>query len=434
MARILNLSFCEMIDVKKSTDYEEIVTRVIKGEISLHQVERMVDGDANKATAIRRQVMENLSRKQLNYIGQTIFDFNKLLNLNIENPIGSVQIPIGIAGPLRVIGDFADADYYVPLCTSEGALVASVNRGCSALSRSGGARSKVIRDQITRAPVFTFDSVTQAYDLAKWVENNFTRLTEIALKADPHCHLKKVDPYIVGNNIFLRFSFFTDDAMGMNMATIACEEFRQLIEQEIPKAKCIALSGNMCVDKKPSAINLIQGRGKTVVSEATIKRQIISEVMKTSPEAVSEVNYRKNCIGSALAGAYGFNAHFANMVAAIFLATGQDAAQIVESSMGITTAEVTKSGDLYVSVTLPSLEVGTVGGGTRLLTQGEALDILGCRGGGTPPGSNAKKLAEIIGAAVLAGELSLLSALAAQHLAEAHIRLGRRGVRGGIAD
>jgi hydroxymethylglutaryl-CoA reductase (NADPH) len=424
----------EVMDVTKSTDYEEIVKGVLKGEIRLYQIERMVDDDANMATEIRRLVMERLSKKELSYIGQTIFDFNKLLNLNIENPIGSVQIPVGIAGPLKVKGDFADSDYHIPLCTSEGALVASVNRGCSALSRSGGVRSKVIRDQITRAPVFTVESVVQAYDLAKWVENNFARLTEIALKADPHCHLKKVDPYIVGNNIFLRFSFFTDDAMGMNMATIACEEFRRLIEREFPVAKCVALSGNLCVDKKPSAINLIQGRGKTVVSEATIRKQIVNEVMKTTPEAVSEVNYRKNCIGSALAGSYGFNAHFANIIAAIFLATGQDAAQIVESSMGITTAEVTKDGDLYISVTLPSLEVGTVGGGTRLPTQGESLDILGCRGGGTPPGFNAKKLAEIIGGAVLAGELSLLSALAAQHLAEAHIRLGRRGVRGGIAD
>jgi len=420
------------LTMDKSTELEEIVNGIVEGRVRLYQVERLVGNDANKATVIRRRAIEEISGKQLKHIGQTIFDFNKLLNLNIENPIGGMQIPMGIAGPLRVKGDFTDADFFIPLCTSEGALVASVNRGCSAITRSGWARSKVVRDQITRAPIFAVKSVLQAYKLVNWVKDNFPRLIEIAIKADPHCHLKKVDPYIVGNNVFLRFSFFTDDAMGMNMATIACDEFRKLIEQENPDAKCIALSGNMCVDKKPSAINLIQGRGKTVISEAIIKRQIVNEVLKTSPEAVFEVNYRKNCIGSALAGSYGFNAHFANIVAAIFLATGQDAAQIVESSMGITTVEVNDDGDLYISVTLPSLEVGTVGGGARLPTQEEALDILGCRGGGTPPGSNAKKLAEIIAAAVLAGELSLLSALAAQHLAEAHIRLGRRGVRGGI--
>ncbi len=411
---------------------EEILKGVVDGRIKLHHVERLVSNDANKATEIRRQAIEKLSGKQLKHVSQAIFDFNKLLNLNIENPIGAVQIPMGISGPLRVKGDFADGDFYVPLCTSEGALVASVNRGCSAITQSGGTRSKVVRDQITRAPVFVVKSVTQASELANWVEDNFSRLTEIALKADPHCHLTRIDPYIVGNNVFLRFSFFTGDAMGMNMATIACDEFRKLIEHENTGVKCIALSGNMCVDKKASALNLIQGRGKTVVSEAIIKRQIINEVLKTSPESIFEVNYRKNCIGSALSGSYGFNAHFANIVAAIFLATGQDAAQIVESSMGITTVEVDDSGDLYISVTLPSLEVGTVGGGTRLPAQGEALDILGCRGGGSPPGSNAKKFAEIIAASVLAGELSLLSALAAQHLAEAHIRLGRRGVRGGI--
>lgn len=420
--------------MNKSAEFEDIVKGLVEGSIKLYQVEQLVGNDANKATAIRRKAVAELSKKELDYIGQTIFDFNRLLNLNIENPIGNVQIPLGVAGPLRLKGDFADADFLIPLCTSEGALVASVNRGCSAITRSGGARSKIIRDQITRAPVFVAKSVTQTAKLADWVESNFPRLTKIALEADPHCHLKRVDPYIVGNNIFLRFSFFTDDAMGMNMATIACDGFRKLIEQENPEVRCIALSGNMCVDKKPSAINLIQGRGKTVVSEAVIKRQIVNDILKTSPEAVSEVNYRKNFIGSALAGSYGFNAHFANIIAAFFLATGQDAAQIVESSMGITTVEVNDDSDLYISVTIPSLEVGTVGGGTRLPAQGEALDILGCRGGGTPPGSNAKKLAEIIAGAVLAGELSLLSALAAQHLAEAHIHLGRKGVRGGIED
>lgn len=415
-----------------STDSEEIVKGVVDGKIKLYHVERLVGNDANRATEMRRQAIEKLSKKQLKHISQTTLDFNRLLNLNIENPIGGVQIPMGISGPLKIKGDFADGDFYIPLCTSEGALVASVNRGCSAITQSGGARSKVVRDQIARAPVFVAKSVIQVSELAKWVDDNFSRLAEIALKADPHCHLTKADPYIVGNNIFLRFSFFTGDAMGMNMATIACDEFRKLIEQENAEVKCIALSGNMCVDKKASAMNLIQGRGKTVISEAIIKKQVVNEVLKTSPEAIFEVNFRKNYIGSALSGSYGFNAHFANIVAAIFLATGQDAAQIVESSMGITTVEVNDSGDLYMSVTLPSLEVGTVGGGTRLPAQGEALDILGCRGGGTPPGSNAKKLAEIIAASVLAGELSLLSALAAQHLAEAHIRLGRGGIRGGI--
>jgi hydroxymethylglutaryl-CoA reductase (NADPH) len=195
------------------------------------------------------------------------------------------------------------------------------------------------------------------------------------------------------------------------------------VQQHFPKARLVALSGNMCVDKKANAVNFLLGRGKTVVAEAVVKREVLERLGITA-EDIHEVNVRKNLIGSALAHSYGFNAHFANIVAAIFIATGQDVAQVVESSMGITSTEPRDDG-LYVSVFLPSLEVGTVGGGTGLPTQREALALLGVAGSGNPPGTNALKFAEIIAAAVLAGELNLLIALARNELASAHQRLGR---------
>ena len=212
--------------------------------------------------------------------------------------------------------------------------------------------------------------------------------------------------------------------MGMNMATIATDKACRYIEANYPKAKYLSLSGNMCVDKKPSVINALLGRGKSVVAEAVIKRDVCINILKITPEEIDFVNKVKNLLGSARAGSISFNAHYANIIAAIFIAAGQDVAQVVESSIGYTWTEV-RSGDLYISVTLPSLEVGTVGGGTWLPTQREALEILSIYGGGNPVGTNAKKFAEIVASAVLAGELSLLAALSAGHLAKAHLRLGR---------
>ncbi|MFQ6085285.1 MAG: hydroxymethylglutaryl-CoA reductase (NADPH) [Candidatus Bathyarchaeia archaeon] len=411
-------------------DVDRLARRLLRGDIKPYRVEEYVDKDANAAAEVRRRAMEVRAESSLSNIGHYSIDFNELLRRNIENPIGVCQIPMGIAGPLPIDGDYAKGDFYIPLCTTEGALVASVNRGCSAIAQSGAARPKIIRDGMVRAPLLKTPSARHAYRLSEWVRENFGKVKEAAESTTRHGRLLRIDPYVVGSNVFLRMIYSTGDAMGMNMATIASGEACMLIEREFPDAKLVSVSGNLCVDKKPSAMNLIQGRGKSLVSEAVVKREVALDTLKTTPEAVVEVNWRKNYVGSALAGALGFNAHFANIIAAMYIATGQDAAQVVESSMGITTAEVV-DGDLYVTVTLPSLEVGTVGGGTRLPTQREALQILGCQGGGEPPGRNAKKFAEVVSCAVLAGELSLLSALAAGHLVRAHVELGRAGVKRG---
>ncbi|MCI4446368.1 MAG: hydroxymethylglutaryl-CoA reductase (NADPH) [Pyrobaculum sp.] len=391
-------------------------------EVKLHEFEKIY-GDANKAAEARRQYLEKTIGVRLENIGKTIIDLNTVVGRNIENVIGAVQIPVGVAGPLLVRGDYANGYFYVPLATTEGALVASVNRGAKFVTESGGVRVKVLKDGMARAPLFRLPSLIDAVEFVEWVTQHFDDLKKAAESTTRHGRLKEVQPFVVGNYVWLRLVFSTGDAMGMNMATIASEAVAKYVQQHFPKARLVALSGNMCVDKKANAVNFILGRGKTVTAEAVVKREVLERLGITA-EDVHEVNVRKNLIGSALAHSYGFNAHFANIVAAIFIATGQDVAQVVESSMGITSTEPRDEG-LYISVFLPSLEVGTVGGGTGLPTQREALALLGVAGSGNPPGTNALKFAEIIAATVLAGELNLLIALARNELASAHQRLGR---------
>lgn len=408
-------------------DIDKLVEKVVAGEIPLHKIEEIV-GNANIAVVVRRKALEKILGKVFPAIGSTIIDFVEVVGRNIENPIGAIQIPLGIAGPLKIEGDYARGEYYIPLATTEGALVASVNRGCKALTLSGGVKTKILFDGMTRAPLFWTPNIEEAIRLTNWVEEKFADIKRVAESTTRHGKLKTVQTFIVGNNVWLRLVFETGDAMGMNMVTIASDKVCKYIEENFPgTTRCVALSGNLCVDKKSSLINTILGRGKSVVAEAIVKREVVAHVLKTTPEAIVEVNIRKNLLGSAKAGSQSFNAHYANIVAAIFIATGQDVAQVVESSMGFTWTEL-RNNDLYISVTLPSLEVGTVGGGTRLPTQREALKLLGVEGGGNPPGVNARKLAEIIAASVLAGELSLLAALSVGHLAKAHEKLGRGGL------
>jgi hydroxymethylglutaryl-CoA reductase (NADPH) len=376
-----------------------------------------------EAVRTRRTFLEQECRVPLSQLGSFTMDIDRAVKRNIENMIGAVQIPVGVAGPLRVKGEWADGNYYLPLATTEGALVASVNRGCSAISRAGGADVRILRDGMTRAPVFAARDVGHARNVAEWIENHLEELQETAQGTTSHGKLLDCVPYVTGTSVYARFEFDTKDAMGMNMVTIASERMSERIEVATG-AHLIALSGNMCTDKKPAAINLIEGRGKTVVAGVSLSAELVRSVFKTEPETLVEVNYRKNLLGSARAGSLGFNAQAANVVAAIYLACGQDAAHVVEGSSGITSAEL-QNKDVYVAVTLPALQVGTIGGGTGLDTQKECLSLLGVAGGGDPPGTNAKAFAEIIACGVLAGELSLLGALGARHLARAHQALGR---------
>lgn len=386
------------------------------GELKLYALEKYMEAD--EAVKIRREYIEEITGANLSSVGKYTIPIDRVVSRNIENMIGCVQIPLGTAGPLSVNGEYAKGSFWIPLATTEGALIASINRGCSAISKAGGADVRIFHDAMTRAPVFAAKNILHAADSVRWIEENFSAIKEAAEKTTYHGKLESISTYTAGTSVYVRMSYKTGDAMGMNMATIASEAASKIIE-EATGLRLIASAGNMCCDKKPAAINAVEGRGKTVSAGVFLSDELIRTVLKTEAGLLIEVNMRKNLVGSARAGALGFNAHAANVVAALFLACGQDAAHVVEGSNCITTAEAVDGG-VYVSVTLPSLQVGTVGGGTSVACQNECLRMLDCAGDG-----KAMKFAEIAASAVLAGELSLLSALAAGQLGKAHKELGR---------
>ena len=409
-----------MTDGADPTDVEEFTERVRQGDLRLHELEDHTD--AETAVAVRRAVVERETNGTLDTVGGYGIDAADAES-TIENMVGTAQIPMGVAGPLPVDGGVTTGKHYLPLATTEGALVASVNRGCSVIRAAGGANARVLKRAMTRAPVFRVADVAAAEGVVEWVRENRNALEDAAESTTSHGELVEITPYVVGDSVFLRFGYDTKDAMGMNMATIATQAACDVVEAET-SADLVALSGNLCTDKKPAAINAVEGRGRSVVADARSPNEVVEERLHATPAAIAEVNTRKNLVGSAKAGSLGFNAQAANVVAAAFLATGQDAAQVVEGSNAITTVEA-REDELYASVSLASLEVGTVGGGTKLPTQADALSVLGVRGGGNPPGANADHLAEVIAAGALAGELSLLGALASRHLSSAHEELGR---------
>ena len=270
---------------------------------------------------------------------------------------------------------------------------------------------------ITRGPVFKLNNLGEAMRTEIWIEKNFKTLAKLAESTSSHLKLLKADYQVLGRNLFVRFYFDTGDAMGMNMATFATDAMAKLIEQKT-KAQCISLSGNFCVDKKPSWSNFILGRGKKVWAECILPKQVVADILKVTPKEITEVVERKCHLGSMMSGSLGFNSHFANIAAAIFAATGQDLAHVTEASLGVTSAEILDNGDLYFSIYLPSLIVGTVGGGTHLPTQQEALKIMKVTG--------VLEYAMAVGGAILSGELSLIASLAEGSLAKAHKKLGRK--------
>lgn len=410
---------------------QDVAEMVLNGDMKDHELEKRLD--PHRAVPVRRIVMDAKltetgkagALEKLPY--RNDLDYGKVYGANCEIVVGYVPLPVGMVGPMTL----NDESVFVPMATTEGCLVASTNRGAKAITQGGGARAAILRDGITRAPCVRMATAMDAAQLKIWCEqpDNFALLKKSFESTTSFGKLKSCVPTVAGRNVYLRLTCFSGDAMGMNMVSKGSLKVIDCLKQEFPSLQLVALSGNMCTDKKAAATNWIEGRGKSVVVEAIIPKDVVRSTLKTSVSAMVQTNLNKNLIGSAMAGTIGgFNAHASNIVTAVFLATGQDPAQNVESSNCITLMEETDDGNLWISCTMPSLEVGTVGGGTSLEAQSACLKAIGCKGGGATPGENAQKLAKVVAAATMAGELSLLAALAANTLVAAHMQHNRKPV------
>lgn len=368
----------------------------------------------------------------------TLRSIDGILAKGIEMKVGGAVIPLGIGGPILVEGVAARGEYYIACATNEAALVAGLNRGVKAINASGGIRTIVTRDTMTRAPLLEAPGIAEAADLVKALAGELGEAL-LGTQSDdaPFCRLLRVEPFQLGRKVWVRFVCRAGDAMGMNTVTNYAAKLVRAILRQHPSTRLVALSGNLCSDKKATALNVLHGRGKTVETEVVVPASILAEVygVEATPGAVASINQSKNLYGSALAGTVtGFNANAANTVAAVFAATGQDLAQVVESSSCFDHAEVDGAG-LRFGVTLPCLEVGVLGGGTGFGTARECLALMGCAGVGrdADDNENARRLAELIGAAVTAQELNLLCTLAGGYeLASSHVRLAQGRVEGDV--
>ncbi|MBD3204687.1 hydroxymethylglutaryl-CoA reductase (NADPH) [Candidatus Woesearchaeota archaeon] len=410
------------MDINSDSQDKKIIEELITKKIKFYKLESIIN-DEKRANELRLKAIEKILNKKFSHIRNYSMSPQNT-RPNIENMIGAVQVPLGIAGPLKLSGKFAKGNFFLPLATTEGALTASINRGCSVIKRSDGANVRIIKSGQTRSILFKFSDIGLIPEFIKWLKDNFSQIKQVAERKSNFLELQKIDKFIVGDTLWLKITADSKDAMGMNMITLAARSIGDYIEKNYEGIRFISSSGNLCMDKKPSAVNLYEGRGKMLVADVYIDKDTVKKYLKVSSKKIIEVNYRKNILGSALAGSYGFNANFANIIAAIFLATGQDLGHVVEGSHGFTTMEIIDK-KLHVMVTLSSLQLGTVGGGTNLETQKECLEMLGVHGSGKVPGENASKFAEIVAGTVLAGEISLVGALAAKHLIRAHLEHNR---------
>lgn len=344
---------------------------------------------------------------------------------NIESLVGFARIPVGVIGPLRINGSEAFDDFYVPLATTEGALVASFQRGARLISESGGATTLCLTDAVSRGPGFVFASTRDAGRFLAHVLDSAATMDAAVATASKHARLLDVTPSLVGKEVFLLFQFSTGDAAGQNMVTLATDAIcRQLIDTSPVKPVTWYVEANLSGDKKATHLAFQMTRGKRVVSEVVVARSLVEKVLHTTPEAV-KTYWEVALLGALQSGSIGMQGHVANGLTALFLACGQDVACVSEVAIGLTRFDVTSEGDLYLSLTLPTVIVGTVGGGTHLPTARECLAMLGCEGPG-----HARKLAEICGAVALAGELSIAGALAAGEFTAAHATFGRTGAPG----
>ncbi|NIK72768.1 hydroxymethylglutaryl-CoA reductase (NADPH) [Thermonema lapsum] len=368
----------------------------------------------------RQKFVEEFTGKKLEHVPHYSFDPH-ITQGNCEHFIGVAQVPMGIAGPLKINGEHAQGEFLIPLATSEGTLVASYNRGMKVLNLSGGVTCTVIGDAMQRAPVFIFENAREAREFAKWVEDNFDHIAREAEATSSVAKLKEIDTYLSNKFAFMRFNYYTGDAAGQNMvgrATFAACGW--ILDNYTPgKIKQFYLESNFATDKKASQVNVMRTRGKRVVAECTVKREVLQQIMRVDTEKLF-YHYNVANVGSILSGANNNGLHSANAITAMFIATGQDVANVSESSAGVLYCELTPEKDLYMSITIPSLIVATYGGGTGLATQRECLELLGCYGKG-----KVNKFAEIVAGVVLAGELSLASAISTFDWISSHEEYGR---------
>ena len=348
---------------------------------------------------------------------------------NIESFIGLTQIPTGAIGPLRINGFNAKGDFYVPLATSEGALVSSYARGARLVSLSGGVSCITLTEHVQRAPGFAFLNLAEAARFGMWVSLEFEHFKAVAATKTSHGQLLDLKPHFEGNQVHLIFTFYTGDASGQNMVTFCTEAIcMDILERSPIKPHFWFIESNMSGDKKATGLSLLETRGRKVVAECKLPRNVVESGLRTTPERMCDY-WRMSFVGGAQTGSIGVSGHVSNGIAALFLACGQDLACVSEASIGITRLETTSKGDLYVSVTMPNLIVGTVGGGTVLPTAQECLKMMDCIGTG-----KAAKFAEICAAVALCGEISIIGAMCSGDFSSAHQRLGRKGTGDASAD
>lgn len=368
--------------------------------------------------SMRRQWLERNTGHSLAAAAEAAFEPEQARG-NIENLVGAVHVPLGIAGPIRVNGGYADGSFYVPFATTEGTLVSTYQAGMRAITEAGGANAHVLADSLDITPCFEFGSVGEAIGFSRWLTDHLDELREVAGEETAHGRLIELDTHVYGRRVFPRFVFTTGDAMGMNMVNLAVD---RVCRYAIDAVGCerYYLRCNYSSDKKPAAINLFRPYGKEVAIDLTLPAAVVETYLGVSVrELLAFISAAR--LGAMQAGALGMNAHFANGLAAIYVACGQDIAQVVNASIGFIDAELAGEDDLYVFARLPNLVVGTVGGGTSLPTQRECLELLDCCGDG-----NARKFAEIVAATLVAGELAIGAALANGRFIEAHRKNRKR--------
>jgi hydroxymethylglutaryl-CoA reductase (NADPH) len=376
------------------------------------------DDYTRNAASLRQEFLTQRSGTSLEHVGHYSLDPATLPG-NIEHFFGVAQVPIGVAGPLLVNGEHAQGQFYVPLATAEGTLVASYNRGMKLLHEAGGVTTTIVEDHMQRAPSFIFPSAREARAFGEWLIERFDDIKAVAETTTRSGKLKDIEQYSASRIIYTRFNYTTGDAAGQNLTGKATQAACDWIKAEYPGIEQYFLESNFATDKKTSQVNMLHTRGKRVVAEATIPDALLRSVMKSSSELMFRARQVSN-LGGFMSGVNNNGAHSANGITAIFIATGQDVANVAESSAAFVHAELRPNGDYYYSITIPSLIVATYGGGTGLATQRECLELMDCYGDG-----KVRKLAEIIAATVLCGELSLGSAIVAEEWVKAHDAYGR---------